>query len=108
MMIENFDPNEKDENKNQNSDAGEILPEIFSGMPFDTTENPKQINDDLKNTQNVVAETAENAQDATTEIAGNSLDTADDLEFLTIQDVTSEVEEDLVNFVSDILDGIFD
>lgn len=108
-MDENFDPNEideKDENKNQTTNAEEPVTDfLFSGIPFDTTENSTKIADSADAPQNIAAETAENS---ISEITGNTLDAEDEIEIMDIQDIMDEVADVAVNTAGDMADFIED
>ena len=87
-MLENFAPNETNENqKNDNA-------EIISGV--------------LDLSEDILTDTTNNTEDNSAEITDAATNAAEEIEMMTIQDVVNEVADGAVNFVSDILDDFFD
>lgn len=87
-MLENFDPNETNENqKNDNT-------EIISGV--------------LDLSGDILTDTTNNTEDNSAEITDAATNAAEEIEIMTIQDVVDEVADGAINFVGDIFDDFFD
>lgn len=95
-MKENFDPDEmeKEKEENQNGDACNVAGDLLSGIAVSENEN-------------TITDNAENIS-ATDEVAENVAETAEEIEMMSIQDVSADILDGAEDVAGNIVDDIFD